>query len=269
MTPMNEGAKNHRSFWNDFMGFFRVFVAVSALLASSTLASADNALIAIAANFADAAKEIETAFEADGKHQIDITTGATGKLYAQIKADAPFDALLSADQKTPKKLVDESLGVAGSAFTYGVGKLALYSADAKLLANEDGAKFLAEGTFRHLAIANPELAPYGAAGDAFLKNLFLKERIQDRLVTGENIGQTFTMVQTGAAELGFVAYSQVLKDGQAGSFWLVPHSTYPAIKQDAVLLKHGENNETAKAFLAFLKTDTALAIMKTHGYDQQ
>jgi molybdate transport system substrate-binding protein len=232
-------------------------------------ASADTALIAVAANFADTAKEIESAFEAGGTHQIDITTGATGKLYAQIKEGAPFDALLSADQKTPKKMQDESLAVTGSAFTYAVGKLALYSSDAKLLADQDGAKVLAGGTFKHLAIANPELAPYGAAAEAFLKSLFLKERVQDRLVTGENIGQTFTMVQSGAADLGFVAYSQVLKEGAAGSFWLVPQSTYAAIKQDAVLLTHGTDNEAAKAFLTFLKTETALAIMKTHGYDQQ
>jgi molybdate transport system substrate-binding protein len=245
------------------------FAIGASLLSVLSQANAETALVAVAANFADAAKEVETAFEADGKHQIDITTGATGKLYAQIKEGAPFDAFLSADQKTPKKLVDESLGVADSAFTYGVGKLALYSADAKLLADQDGAKVLTDGTFKHLAIANPELAPYGAAADAFLKSLFLKDRVADRLVTGENIGQTFTMVQTGAAELGFVAFSQVLKEGHAGSFWLVPQSTYPAIKQDAVLLKHGENNEAAKAFLAFLKMDTALAIMKTHGYDQK
>jgi molybdate transport system substrate-binding protein len=232
-------------------------------------ASADTALIAVAANFADAAKEIESAFEAGGTHQIDITTGATGKLYAQIKEGAPFDALLSADQKTPKKMQDEGLAVTGSAFTYAVGKLALYSASATLLKNNNGAKVLVEGDYRHLAIANPELAPYGAAADAVLSSLSLKERVAPRLVTGENIGQTFTMVQSGAAELGFVAYSQILKEGAAGSFWLAPQSLYPAIKQDAVLLAHGADNEAAKAFLAFLKTETALAIMKTHGYDQQ
>jgi molybdate transport system substrate-binding protein len=232
-------------------------------------ASADTALIAVAANFADTAKEIESAFEAGGTHQIDITTGATGKLYAQIKEGAPFDALLSADQKTPKKMQDESLAVTGSAFTYAVGKLALYSASATLLKNNNGAKVLVEGDYRHLAIANPELAPYGAAADAVLSSLSLKESVAPRLVTGENIGQTFTMVQSGAAELGFVAYSQILKEGAAGSFWLAPQSLYPAIKQDAVLLAHGADNEAAKAFLAFLKTETALAIMKTHGYDQQ
>ena len=244
---------------------------LTALMAAglSSPARAGSGLIAVAANFSDAAKEIEAAFETDGGHQIDLTIGATGKLFAQIKEGAPFDVFLSADQKTPERLIAESLGVTGSVFTYGVGKLALYSAEPKLLDGQDGAKILATGLYRHLAIANPQLAPYGAAADAFLKSLFLKDRVQDRIVTGENIGQTFTLVQTGAADLGLVAYSQVLKEGQAGSFWLVPQSTYPAIKQDAVLLKHGENNKAAKAFLAFLKTDAALAIMKTHGYDQQ
>lgn len=247
-----------------FRFMFVVLIGLAALPAR-----ADTALVAVAANFADAAKEIAAAFEAGGKHQIDITTGATGKLYAQIKGGAPFDVLLSADQKTPRQLLEDGSAIADSSFTYATGKLALYSADAGLLDNEDGAKILAEGTFRHLAIANPELAPYGAAADAFLKSLFLKDRVKDRLVTGENIGQTFTMVQSGAAELGLVAYSQVLKEGNAGSYWLVPKSLYPAIKQDAVLLIHGENNEAAKAFLAFLNTDAALAIIKTQGYDQK
>ncbi len=240
------------------------FMALAALPAR-----AGDALIAVAANFADAAKEIETVFETGGTHQIDITTGATGKLYAQIKAGAPFDVFLSADQKTPQKLEAENVSIKGSRFTYGIGKLALYSSDPKTLDSENGAKVLADGTFRHLALANPELAPYGAAADAFLKSLFLKERAEARIVTGENIGQTFTMVQTGAAELGFVAYSQVLKDGQNGSYWLVPQSLYPAIKQDAVLLANGADNQAAKAFLDFLKTDAALAIMKSHGYDQR
>jgi molybdate transport system substrate-binding protein len=248
-----------------FMFAFRVSMIAFALLASS-FAKAETALIAVAANFADAAKEIETAFEADGKHQIDITTGATGKLYAQIKEGAPFDVLLSADKETPDKLAYENLGVTETIFTYAVGQLALYSTSPTLLKNNYGPKVLTEGDYRFLAIANPELAPYGAAADAVIKKLSLETVIKDRLVTGENIGQTFTMVQSGAADLGFVAYSQVLKDGAAGSFWLVPQSLHPAITQDAVLLKHGTDNAAAKAFLEFLKTDAALAIMKAHGY---
>jgi molybdate transport system substrate-binding protein len=249
-----------------FMFVFRVSMIAFALLAAPS-AKADTALIAVAANFADAAKEIEAAFEADGEHQIDLTTGATGKLYAQIKAGAPFDVFLSADFDTPDKLVYEHLGVSGTAFTYAVGKLALYSTSPTLLKNNYGPKVLAEGDYRFLAIANPELAPYGAAADAVIKKLSLEKTLKDRLVTGENIGQTFTMVQAGAAELGFVAYSQVLKEGQSGSFWLVGQSLYPYINQAAVLLNHGKDNEAAKAFLEFLKTKAALAIMKTHGYD--
>lgn len=243
-----------------FAGF--AFLAVQSALA-------DTATFAVAANFADAAKDLETAFEAAFPHDIALTSGATGKLYAHIKTGAPFDAFLSADQKTTKLLVNEGLGVADSRFTYATGKLALYSSDPMLLDGEDGAKILADGTFRHLAIASPNLAPYGAAADAFLKNLFLKSRVESRLVTGENIGQTFAMVQTGAAELGLVAYSQVLKEGAQGSFWLVPQSLYPPIKQDAVLLTYGQNNVAAIGFLAFLKTKDALAIMKTHGYAQK
>ena len=250
------------------MRILKIFAICCAVLAGQTAARADTALIAVAANFSDAAKEIETAFEAGSDQRVDLTIGATGKLYAQIKEGAPFDMMLSADQKTPQKLEAEKLAVQDSSFTYGFGKLALYSSDAATLKDEDGAKFLAEAKFRSLAIANPELAPYGAAADAFLKSLFLKERVASRIVTGENIGQTFTMVQSGAADIGLVAYSQVLKEGTAGSFWLVPQSLYPPIKQDAVLLTHGAENAAAKAFLDFLKIDQALAIMKTHGYDR-
>ena len=246
-----------------------IFLSAVLFCGTQSCAFAETALVAVAANFSDAAKKIETVFEADGGYQIDLTIGATGKLYAQIKQGAPFDAMLSADQKTPMKMQDEGLAVTGTAFTYAVGKLALYSTDPKMLDGRDGTKILAEGLFRHLAIANPELAPYGAAADAFLKNLSLKTRVEARIVTGENIGQAFTMVQSGAAELGLVAYSQVLKEGKDGSSWLVPQSLYPPIKQDAVLLKHGEANQAAIAFLAFLKTDEALAIMKSHGYDRQ
>lgn len=232
-------------------------------------ARAETANIAVAANFADTAKELELAFEATFPHDIAFTSGSTGKLYAQIKAGAPFEVFLSADQKTAKLLVDESSAIAESRFTYATGKLALYSSDAMMLDGEDGAKILADGTFRHLAIANPDLAPYGTAAEAFLKNLFLKSRVESRLVTGENIGQTFAMVQTGAAELGLVAYSQVLKEGSEGSFWLVPQSLYPPIKQDAVLLTYGQDNVAAADFLSFLKSKDALAIMKTHGYAQK
>jgi molybdate transport system substrate-binding protein len=247
---------------------FRVLIIAGTFMATS-FAKADTALIAVAANFANAAREIETAFEADGKYQIDITTGATGKFYAQIKEGAPFDALLSADRETPDKLAYENLGVTETIFTYAVGQLALYSTSPTLLKNNYGPKVLAEGDYRFLAIANPELAPYGAAAKAVIKKLSLEKTLKGRIVIGENIGQTFTMVQSGAADLAFVAYSQVLKGGKDGSFWLVEQSLYPAINQDAVLLAHGKDNDAAKAFLAFLKTEPALAIMKSHGYDQQ
>ncbi len=250
------------------MFLIRFALAAIALLIALP-ARAETALIAVAANFSDAAREIEIAFEAGGLHQIELTTGATGKLYAQIKQGAPFDVFLSADQKTPQILMDENLAATEGAFTYAVGKLALYSNSATLLKNNYGPKVLVEGDYRFLAIANPELAPYGAAADEIIKKLSLVDILQGRLVTGENIGQTFTMVQSGAAELGFVAYSQVLKEGKDGSFWLVQDNLYQPIRQDAVLLAHGKDNEAAKAFLAFLKTDAALAIMKTHGYDQQ
>ena len=253
--------------------WFKVAAFVIAPFWLLPAARADNAIIAVATNFLDTATDIEARFEADGTHMIDIVAGATGKLYAQIKAGAPYDAFLSADQTAPQKLVDENLAVTGGAFTYAIGKLALYSANPNLFTDQNAEQFLLEGSYRYLAIANPELAPYGAAANIYLQNLIATKSmsqsvLKDRIVTGQNIGQAFTLVQSGAAEIGLVAYAQVLKTGAGGSFWLVPPSAYPPIKQDAVLLTRGADNAAAIAFLAFLKTDVALAIIKSHGYDR-
>jgi len=177
--------------------------------------------VAVAANFVEPMKPIATAFEQDTGHKITFSGGATGKFYAQIKNAAPFDVLLSADQSTPDKLVQEKMALTESQFTYAVGKLVLWSADPKLV--DDQGQILTSDYFRHLAIASPKQAPYGLAAIETLTSLNLLEKLTPRLVQGESIGQTYAFVATGNAELGFVALSQVWENNKikSGSVWIV------------------------------------------------
>lgn len=229
----------------------------------STAARAETVSVAVAANFADATKAIGAAFKAKTGNDIRVSAGATGALYTQISQGAPFEVLLSADSKTPKKAVDSGFAVKDTEFTYAVGKLVLFSADPALVT---GAETLNSGKFEKLALANPDAAPYGAAAIAALKKLGLYESLQPKIVTGESIAQAYQFVDTGNAELGFVALSQVVKRS-TGSQWLVPQGDYAPITQDAVLLLPGKDSSAAKGFLAFLKGDEAVGIIKSFGYD--
>lgn len=236
-------------------------------IAGTPAAKAEDVLVAVAANFADAAEELAGKYGAASGNKVVITTGATGKLYAQIKEGAPFHILLSADQKTPKKLGDEQAAVADSSFTYAVGKLALWSADTNRIGS-DGAASLSADDVQHIAIANPELAPYGVAAQETLQALGLWDKLQPKIVMGENIGQTHSMVASGNAELGFVAYSAVLnpKKPAGGSHWVVPQESFKPIKQDAILLNAGAENAAAKGFLDYLKSAEAKALIESYGY---
>jgi len=226
-------------------------------------ARADETLVAVAANFTATAKEIGTAFEAATGHTVKFSFGSTGKLYAQIANGAPFQAFLAADAARPEKAEAEGLAVPGSRFTYAVGRLVLYSIDPELV-DEAGA-VLNDGDFKRLAIANPVTAPYGAAAVEVLNALNLKESLSDKLVQGDNIAQTLQFVTTGNAELGMLALSQVIGMDD-GSRWDIPADLYQPIRQDAVLLKTGENSDATKAFLAFLKDPEATAIIANYGY---
>lgn len=242
--------------------------AIAALaLLTAPIAMADSALIAVATNFAEAAGLLVEDFEGESGHDIEIATGATGKLYAQITNDAPYDALLAADQERPMRLEVSGDAVAGTRFVYAVGRLTLWSADAALIGN-DGAAVLRSGKFRSLAMANPELAPYGAAARESLQSLGLWDELQPKIVSGENVGQAFALVATRNAELGFVALASVMSkhNRMQGSRWDVPPTMHEAIRQDAVLLRHGSDNPAAIAFLAYLKSDSAKARIAALGY---
>jgi molybdate transport system substrate-binding protein len=237
----------------------------SLLLAAA--AHADEVQVAVAANFTAPMQQISAAFEKDTGHKALLAFGATGKFYAQISNGAPFEVFLAADDETPAKLEKELLAVSGTRFTYAIGKLVLWSAKEAYVDGQG--EVLKKGEFKHLALANPKTAPYGAAAVAALMKLGVMESIQPRFVQGENIAQTHQFISTSNAELGFVALSQVFKDGKvtSGSAWIVPSSLYDPIRQDAVLLAKGRNKPAAAALVDFLKTDKARAIIKSYGYE--
>jgi len=245
----------------------RYFTLSIALFSISPGTIAETVQVAVAANFAGPMEAIASAFEKDTGHKAAVTTGATGKFYAQIQNAAPFEILLAADDTTPAKIEAEGLAVPGTRFTYAIGKLALWSAKPGFVDKEG--KILKEGNFAHLALANPKTAPYGAAAVEVLNHLGLFKALEPKFVQGENIAQTQQFVATGNAELGFVALSQVQKDGKltSGSAWWIPTKLYTPIRQDAVLLSKGKDNPAATALVAFLKGDKAKAIIKSYGYD--
>ena len=231
-------------------------------LAISVQATAGQTNIAVAANFTDAVKEIAAAFKAKTGHDAVLSFGATGALYTQITQEAPFEILLSADAEHPKKIIDNGLGAADSRFTYAIGKLVLWSKNAALVKGEETLK---AGNFTKLSIANPALAPYGAAAVETLKALKINEAVQPKIVQGNSIAQTFQFIDTGNAELGFIALSQ-LTGKSDGSRWIVPQTLYNLIRQDAVLLRKGSSNEAATAFMTFLKGAEARASIEKYGY---
>jgi molybdate transport system substrate-binding protein len=227
-----------------------------------TGAFAGQTVVAVAANFTDAAKEIAAAFKQKTGHEAVMSFGSSGQLYSQIAQDAPFQIMLSADDGRPAKLVKEGLAVADSQFTYAIGKLVLWSKNPDLV---KGAETLQSAKFAKLSICNPVAAPYGAAAVETMKALNLYDALQPKIVEGANVTQAFQFVATGNAEAGFVALSQ-LRGNSGGSRWVVPQNLYKPIKQDAVLLRKAAGNDVAVAFMTFLKSPEARAIIEKYGY---
>jgi molybdate transport system substrate-binding protein len=241
-------------------------LTVAVLLASAP-ARAGETLVAVAANFAGTAEALAAELAGQSGHRVTFTSASTGQLYAQIRAGAPFAALLAADAHTPERLEAEGLGVPGTRFVYAVGRLALWSADAERV-GPDGAAALRDASLRHLAIANPELAPYGVAAREVLQELALWDALAPRIVMGQNVGQAQSLVASGAAELGFVALAQVrgLAPGARGSRWEVPASLHAPIEQEALLLAPGRDDAAARAFLELLRSPAARERIARAGY---
>jgi molybdate transport system substrate-binding protein len=240
------------------------FVAASFAIAASA-AQAQEVVAAVAANFAAAMARIEPAFEQASGHQLTVVLGSSGKLVQQIQQGAPFDVLLSADVERPDVLAKSGLGVPASRFTYAIGRLALWSPDPEAIGG-DGTAYLRSGAFRHLAIANPPVAPYGAAAREVLEKLGRWTALEDRIVRGEDIGQVYAMVASGAAEAGFVALSSIISGPKPGSHWAVPQDLHAPLKQDAILVARARANPAAQAFLDYLKSPPARALIAELGY---
>jgi molybdate transport system substrate-binding protein len=237
------------------------------LLGAARIVHADEVQVAVAANFAAPMKEIAARFEQDTGHKVLSTVGATGKFYAQIKNGAPFEILLAADDETPARLEKEGAAVPNTRFTYAIGKLVLWSAQPGLV--DDKGEVLKKGSFEHLSIANPKLAPYGAAAVETMQKLNMYGALEPKFVVGESLAQAHQFVGSGAAQLGFVAMSQVYEGGKlkSGSAWLVPGSLYSPIRQDAVVLEKGKGKPAVEAFLKYMKGDKAKAVIRSYGYD--
>jgi molybdate transport system substrate-binding protein len=238
---------------------------VSAIMAfGPPTAGAAETQVAVAANFTEPAKAIAAAFKAQSGHTATLSFGSSGQFYAQMSHGAPYEVFLSADADRPQQAERDGLGVTGTRFTYAVGRLVLYSKTPGLV---DGAgAVLSQGKFNKLSIADPAAAPYGAAAVQTMTRLGVYAALKPKLVTGSSITQAYQFVETGAAELGFVALSQVINIS-GGSRWTVPAADHAPIDQQAILLYPGQNNPAAKAFLAFLKGPQAVAIIRKYGYE--
>lgn len=220
--------------------------------------------VAVAANFTEPAKEIAAAFAKATGHTASLSFGSSGQFYSQMAHGAPYEVFLSADAERPIKAEQAGLGVRGTRFTYAIGRLVLYSKTPGLV---DGrGAVLRTGRFARLAIADPATAPYGAAAVETLRRLGVYDQVKPKIVQGASIAQAYQFVATGAAELGFVALSQVA-DGPGGSRWLVPAADHAPIAQQAILLVPGQKNPAATAFLRFLRSPQAVAIIRRYGYE--
>jgi len=247
------------------MSVWRLGVLIVGCLTAS--ARAAEVSVAVASNFAAPMQQIAAAFEQDTGYKAVLVFGSTGKFYAQIRNGAPFQIMLSADDETPARLEREGLGVSGTRFTYAIGRLVLWSRRPGVV--DDKGEVLRSGSFERIALADPKLAPYGAASVEVLTGLGLMSVLAPRIVQGENIAQTYQFVATGNAALGFVALSQVFADGKLtqGSAWTVPASLYTPIRQDALVLNAGKDKAATSALMAYLRNDKARAMIRSFGYD--
>lgn len=247
------------------MGAIPLLCLLFMSLLSSAL-HAEEINVAVASNFTAPMKNIVSVFEKESGHKVKLSFGASGKFYAQIKYGAPFQIFFSADQVKPQQLEYDELIVPGSRFTYAIGTIALWSAQPNFINN--GPSKLNSDEVKKIALANPKLAPYGAAAIEVLTHLDLLSSTKSKWVKGENIAQTYQFVSTHNAQIGFVSLSQILQKGKLrkGSSWIIPNHLYSPIKQDAVLLKKGDNSEAAHSLLTFMRSEKAIRIMESYGY---
>jgi molybdate transport system substrate-binding protein len=247
--------------------FLRKLLLLFVLLVLPFVSRAGEVRVAVAANFAAPMKMIAQEFKKDTGHQAIVALGATGRFYAQIKYGAPFAVLLAADTATPARLEKDGLAVVGTRFTYASGRLVLWSKKPGVV--DAQGDILKWGSFNKIAMANPKLAPYGAAAMEVIQTMGLRSVITPKMVEGANIGQTFQFVASQNASIGFVALSQVYEAGKIkeGSGWIVPSDLHQPIRQDAILLHPGKDNLAAQALMQYLRSDKSKAVMRSFGYN--
>ncbi len=260
---------SHWRSWNSIIKYVICAIALLMLVGMTVTKPSppsESINVAIATNFTAPMKQIAEEFEKDTGNHLILSFSSSGKIYSQIKNGAPFDVFLSADTHKPEQLEHDNLSVKGSRFTYALGSLVLWSPDTDLI--DANGTVLFNNAFSHIAIANPKLAPYGTAAQQVMEKLGVWTQQQNKLVQGENIAQTYQFVSTNNADLGFVALSQVMAKGKVskGSSWQIPTELYSPIRQDAVLLNTGKDNTVALALMDYLKSDKAVAIIKSYGY---
>lgn len=264
------------STWRKRVGVWASRMAVAVALSWTAPVTAGEVAVAVASNFTAPMQQITQAFEQQTGHSVKLSFGGTGALYAQIRHGAPFDLLLAADTKIPARLAQEGYADERTQFTYATGQLVLWSANPQLIdgltdeLNDSDGDVLREVEFRKFAIADPTLAPYGAAAQQALQAMGLWEVFKPKIVQGKNIGQAFQFVSSGNAQLGLVALAQVYTDGRiaSGSGWIVPRELYSPIRQDAILLKSGQANPAARELVDYLKGHYVKKIIESYGYER-
>ncbi len=246
--------------------FLAVLVIQSILLPLQAANASSDPLVAVSSNFLGAAKLLAREFQRDTGLKVRLSAASTGKLYAQIIHGAPYAVFLAANRREPERLEREGHGVNGTRFTYALGKLVLWSPSSKLLSSDPG-KLLVENEFKTISIANPRTAPYGEAAHQVLVTLGV-DTARYRMLQAENVNQAYQFAATGGVEVGFVAYSQLVAAHQlsGGNSWLVPENLYSPIEQQALLLKNARDNEVARAFLRYLRSEKARVLIKQAGY---
>jgi len=241
----------------------KMFVVFLIAIASAT--HAGQVRVAVATNFLATLKVLAPIYEQQSGDQLIISAASSGKLFAKIMNGAPYDLFLSADRHYPDRLIEKNRASACSRFLYAKGVLVLWSRVEQSIDESS----LHASEVKHIAIANPKIAPYGAAAQQVLEKVGLLDNVKPKLVQGESIGQAFQFVVSGNAQLGFVALSQVLNPNNHSNnkyYWRIPADYHTPIDQEAVLLKHGENNAAAQGFLNFLKSDVASNVISQYGY---
>ncbi|RFD19842.1 molybdate ABC transporter substrate-binding protein [Komagataeibacter melaceti] len=247
------------------MRAFRLILLVPATiiaLLAARQAMADPLRLAVAANFTGTAQQLVAEFTQNTGITATISSGSSGQLFMQVTQGAPFDIFLSADTKRPTDLIANGLGVTTSRFTYAIGQLVLWSPATQTRPDEHE---LRQAAFTHLAICNPNTAPYGTAAIETLDRLGLHTMLQPRLVVAQSVSQALELAQSGNAELAFVALAQI-RPLREGSYWLVPPALYTPIRQDAILLTRAENDDHARKFMAFLHGAKAASLIREAGY---